>query len=200
VAAERGRQAREAYYDAVFVELAARGYQGLTVEGIVRRAGGSRGRFYHHFDNKRDALVQAYRAHTESTVCYIEEALAGGATVEQAITADVTRQLRRMPASLVLASLEMHLMAARDNEIRDIIMKDYEAKLRFCEQLFRRGIDNGELRADVDPVQCAHFVYSCSFGVYLVHFGTGAQDSLIAKTRAKLRLLFDALRAAPSRG
>lgn len=199
MAAERGRQAREAFYDAVFMELAARGYQGLTVEGIVRRAGGSRGRFYHHFDNKRDALVQAYRAHTASTVSYIEEALEGGATVEQAITADIMRQLRRMPAALVLASLEMHLLAARDAEIRDIIASDYEAKLKFCARLFQRGIDSGELRADLDPVECARLIYSCSFGVYLVHFGTGAQDSLVTKMRAKLRMIFDALRATPGR-
>jgi TetR/AcrR family transcriptional repressor of nem operon len=194
VRAERGKQARETYYDAVFQELAARGYHGMTVEGIVRRAGGSRGRFYHHFDNKHDALVQTYRAQTQAWVRDVRDAMGRGATVEQALSGALLQLVRVEPATLPIALLEMHLLAARDLEIRKIIASDYETKLNFTAELIRGGMQTGELRAGLDAVMCAHQLYSAVCGLCLVHFGTGCQHPLDEPVATALRLLFDALR------
>ena len=56
-----GSHQRERIIDALAATLAERGYAGLTVTEIARRAGVSHRTFYQHFPNKRDAILIAAR-------------------------------------------------------------------------------------------------------------------------------------------
>ena len=64
-ASGRGRTRRR-LSEAALREFAERGYQPVTVEDIVRRAGTSRATFYLHFSKKSDVLLEIYSTQQEA--------------------------------------------------------------------------------------------------------------------------------------
>lgn len=62
-------------YAAAVVEIAKRGYQAATIEGIATRAGASAHTFYNHFDSKHDALLAAYDAGIAQAYAFTQPAV-----------------------------------------------------------------------------------------------------------------------------
>jgi AcrR family transcriptional regulator len=54
------RDPRERILVAMAETVAKRGYQGTTIEHIVKRAGVSRATFYEHFENREDCLLAGF--------------------------------------------------------------------------------------------------------------------------------------------
>jgi AcrR family transcriptional regulator len=54
------RDPRERILVAMAEVVAKRGYQGATIERIVKRAGVSRATFYEHFDNREDCMLAGF--------------------------------------------------------------------------------------------------------------------------------------------
>ena len=54
------RDPRERILVAMAEIVAKRGYQGTTIEHIVKRAGVSRATFYEHFENREDCLLAGF--------------------------------------------------------------------------------------------------------------------------------------------
>lgn len=57
----RVRPARERVLEAMLLVSGERGYEHISVQDVIERAGASRATFYKHFDDKEDCFVQAYR-------------------------------------------------------------------------------------------------------------------------------------------
>lgn len=57
---ERGRVTRRALLEAARREFGVQGYGGAAVEDIVKRAGVTKGAFYHHFSGKQDLFAHVY--------------------------------------------------------------------------------------------------------------------------------------------
>lgn len=58
--AVQGRATREALLEAARAEFGARGYAETGVEEIVRRAGVTKGAFYHHFSGKEELFLRVF--------------------------------------------------------------------------------------------------------------------------------------------
>jgi AcrR family transcriptional regulator len=56
----RVRRARERLLEAVLLVSGERGYEHISVQDVIERAGASRATFYKHFDDKEDCFAQAY--------------------------------------------------------------------------------------------------------------------------------------------
>lgn len=195
---DRGKRTREAVYQAVMVELSLHGYLGITVAGIVRRAGISRGRFYHHFRSAHDALRRAYRAHTDATVQHIAK---GSAAQEEAIEAVIRGDLERLATKvatdgLLRAAVELHLAASRDAAIRAVMTSDYERKIDVAASALREGIRRGEFRKNCNPREVAARIYRACFGLYLVRLSLGLTDSLSVALQRELDPIFASIRCS----
>jgi AcrR family transcriptional regulator len=59
------RRARERLLEAVLLVSGERGYESISVQDVIERAGASRATFYKHFEDKEDCFVQAYREASE---------------------------------------------------------------------------------------------------------------------------------------
>jgi len=57
----RVRPARERLLEAVLLVSGERGYEHISVQDVIERAGTSRATFYKHFGDKEDCFAQAYR-------------------------------------------------------------------------------------------------------------------------------------------
>ncbi|MFD1178974.1 TetR/AcrR family transcriptional regulator [Paenibacillus puldeungensis] len=66
----------EALLSAAVEEFLQKGYDGASIDGIARRAGMSKGGFYHHFPNKEVLLMEANRKLSEPIVAMAEQAYA----------------------------------------------------------------------------------------------------------------------------
>ncbi len=56
----RVRPARERLLEAMLMVSGERGYEHISVQDVIERAGASRATFYKHFDDKEDCFAQAY--------------------------------------------------------------------------------------------------------------------------------------------
>jgi AcrR family transcriptional regulator len=73
---------------AAMVELVAkRGYQGTSIERIVKRAGVSRATFYENFENREDCLLAGFSDAVEELRRRVEEAIAGAGEWPQQVRA-----------------------------------------------------------------------------------------------------------------
>ncbi|HEX6357591.1 helix-turn-helix domain-containing protein [Actinophytocola sp.] len=110
---DRSSSTREALVTAARELFAARGYQAVPADEIVRSAGVTRGAMYHHYADKQ-ALFRAV----------VEE-------LEKEITAEVADAFRRAPDVLtgMTAALEVFLDACLRDDVRRISLTDAPAVL-----------------------------------------------------------------------
>jgi len=87
----RGQQTRErllAVAETLFVDI---GYQGVSIERIVQRAGVTKGAFYHHFNDKLSAFLAVFeRIDREMSERVMEAGLAGTSPLDM-----IRRGMRR---------------------------------------------------------------------------------------------------------
>jgi AcrR family transcriptional regulator len=123
--------------------FAARGYQAVPADEIVRAAGVTRGALYHHYADKQ-GLFRAV----------VEE-------LEREITADVDAAFGRAPDAVsgMAAALEVFLDACLRDDVRQISLTDAPAVLGwatwreieaeyglgFLVDVLTRGIENGQI-------------------------------------------------------
>ncbi len=56
----RNRPSRERLLEAMLLVSGERGYENISVQDVIERAGASRATFYKHFEDKEDCFAQAY--------------------------------------------------------------------------------------------------------------------------------------------
>jgi AcrR family transcriptional regulator len=147
-AAER----RRSIVRATVTVVAARGYERASFAEIARTAGVSKGLIWHYFTDGEDLLVQTAR----TTLVDLREAVVAELDLSAPVP-DVVRAAIAAAARLVHTHAEQ--LAAMDAIVRGMRAPDgaprldsseYEETYAGQEALFRRGQDEGSLRA-LDP-------------------------------------------------
>ena len=87
------------------------GYAGLTVRGVVERAGVSRRTFYEHFSNKQDVFLAVYDVVVERLAGDVRLAYASGRTYPQQVAFGLETFLGRL-AALPRAGARLHRAGA----------------------------------------------------------------------------------------
>jgi AcrR family transcriptional regulator len=80
----------------VIEEVSETGYAGLTVRGVVERAGVSRRTFYEHFSNKQDVFLAVYDVVVERLAGDVRLAYASGRTYPQQVAFGLETFLGRL--------------------------------------------------------------------------------------------------------
>jgi AcrR family transcriptional regulator len=130
--------------------VAKRGYQGTTIEHIVKRAGVSRATFYEHFENREDCLLAGFSDAEKELQRRVAEATEAGEwpeRVRSALTAFVD-YCASEPA-LARTCLVESVTAG------PVAMERYERALTSFAPLFHEGRDQpgaGELPDDLEDL------------------------------------------------
>jgi AcrR family transcriptional regulator len=170
--------------------FAAHGYDGTSIEAVLREAKISRGALYHHFDGK-EALFAAVLETVEADVAGAIAKAAGG-------VAD--------PVAAFRAGCDAWLRLARDPVVRQIALIDAPAVVgwqqwraideRYAFGMLKAGLQAaaaaGRVRADVVEV-LAHMLLAALAEVALVVARAGDGAKAIRQGQAAVRELLDRL-------
>jgi AcrR family transcriptional regulator len=178
----RSTQADEAILEAAVEIFAEVGLEGLTVEGVAARAGVGKATIYRRYPGKMELVVAAVRCFTQPRLAPPDTGTTCGdlaALVDGLIVMLTTTPLGRALPTLVAARTRVPEL---DHTYTDIVA---EKRARSA-VVIRRGIDRGDLRADVDPEIVIDCYVSPIFYRFLVTgapldetFATGIVDATL---------------------
>jgi len=134
------------------------GYHQTGVRDIAKRAGVSLGNLYNHFPGKHDVLVE---------IAALERAEMNPFLDLLARPGSATRILDRFLTSYanylakpedVILTIEISSEAIRKPDIGELFIANREELVAALASVMKRGIDDGEFRASLDPEDAAHLV------------------------------------------
>jgi len=146
----RSEKSRQAILNAADDLLAEVGYAAVTIEGIAARAGVGKQTIYRWWSSKAEVLMDNYASDASEQLALAETGQ---------IDADLRTYLRKLvrfltqdPAGLVLTALIGQ--AQHDRDMAAVFRRDHLAAQQGRERdLLRRGIERGQLPADLDVDQ-----------------------------------------------
>ncbi|GAC57921.1 putative TetR family transcriptional regulator [Gordonia hirsuta DSM 44140 = NBRC 16056] len=131
--------------------FAARGLRATTVRDIADTAGILSGSLYHHFDSKESMVDELLRGFLDALFARYREIVASGLSA--------TETLRQL-VIVSFESIDAHhtAVAIYQNEARQLAGQERFAYIgerntefhQLWESVLRRGVDDGEFRADLD--------------------------------------------------
>ncbi len=131
------REPRERILAAMAEIVAKRGYQGTTIELIVKRAGVSRATFYEHFENREDCLLAGfYDAAVE-----LQRRMEGAASKASEWPGQVHAALAAFLDYAVDNPALARTCIVESVTAGPVAMERYELALRAFVPLFRKGRD-----------------------------------------------------------
>jgi TetR/AcrR family acrAB operon transcriptional repressor len=170
---EEAAQTRQALLDAALTVFSQEGYEAARLEDIAQTAGVTRGAIYHHFDNKAGlfaALIEDASALGNQAISRAVEE--GGAFAEIAARILVytlnlleeDRRFREVTAlSLFLPGTSPELAAFREQRVQEA-----RELVDNVSGLFQMGIEQGDLRHDLDPAAVARGFLAFQNGLALL--------------------------------
>jgi AcrR family transcriptional regulator len=163
---QRGQQTRSNILAAAAVAFAEQGYDATGVAEICRRAGVSKGAFYHHFSSKQDLFLELLERWLIALDEQLEEVRTGEAAVPEQLL-DMTRMIRQVfqvAEEQLPIFLEFWTKAARDPAVWEATIAPYRRYRAFFANLIESGVTEGTLRS-IDPHTAARVVVSLAVGL-----------------------------------
>lgn len=192
--AKRGRPARytpDELLDVVVSVFISRGYDATSMDDLARATGLTKSSFYHHVSGKEELLRRAVaRAVDALFAVLVEPASVDGRAVdrlEHVVRRSVDVLAAELPYVIVLLRVRGNTAAERWALNR---RREFDRRLS---ALVRAAIDEGDVRADLDPALLTRLLFGMVNGVAEWYRPNGAHQSS-AVADALVRLAFDGLR------
>jgi AcrR family transcriptional regulator len=198
---QRGEETRSELLQAAAAAFAEQGYDATSVAQICRRAGVSKGAFYHHFESKQDLFLSLLDFWLDGLVQQLEVARLGAATMPGGLVrmAEEARIVFEMADQYVPIFLEFFAQARRDPAILEKTIEPYQIYRRFFARLIQFAIQDGSLR-EVDPDLVAQAILSLAIGLVwqCIHYPDESDWGDVAVS--SVRLLLEGIEAGAGRG
>ncbi|MEU7749328.1 TetR/AcrR family transcriptional regulator [Nonomuraea sp. NPDC049158] len=142
----RGAVLEQAIYQATLRELTTLGYNGLTMEGVARRAQTGKAALYRRWPSKKDLVLDALL----HTLPQAREITASNSARDNLIAA-LTIMSDTLAGEMATPGLGVMLEMLREPELRQAFgARVVEPRLRLVEAILHRAAARGELRADAE--------------------------------------------------
>jgi len=175
--------------------FAQKGYDATGVADICTAATVSKGAFYHHFPAKQavfQALLEGWLAQLDAQM---QTAFARSVDVPSGLTAMAgeTGPIFAGANSRSLIFLEFWMQASRQPDIWQIAVAPYHRYVDVFSGLIQKGIQEGSIRADVDPHSAAQAVIAIALGLFLQAFFDPQGEDWQQITQRAVRILVDGM-------
>ena len=189
----RALATREAILRGAAIVFERLGYGNASLADVVQEAAVTKGALYFHFGSK-DELAQAVIAEQNRLSQLSGQAIValGRPALETMILlcADLGRQLVHDP--VVQAGIRLTTEAA---SFPPSVLEPHREWLVVFENLIRRAVEEGDLRADIAPDVLARFIIPAFTGVQLVSAVFTTRQDLLTRIREMWEILLPSIAA-----
>lgn len=155
-AAERERGLRERIIEIATRLFAEHGFSGTSVRKLVEACGCTKPALYYYFDNKETLFREVVAMHMDRTSRMIAEAVDGPGPVRARIHAAVAGFVAYARAEPTVMRLLQRIETQPEDGAPEVnIMATRELHLQMLSKLVQQGIESGQLRAGMAPLDCA---------------------------------------------
>ena len=164
----RGEETRSHILQAAEQCFAQHGYDGTGVAEICRRAGVTKGGFYHHFPSKQALFMELLDRWLAELNTQLEAAHAEADTIPEGLLqmAGMVRPVFQVAGEQLPIFLEFWTKAARDPAVWQATIAPYRRYRDLFSGMIEAGITEGTLRP-VDPEMAAQVIVSLAVGLVL---------------------------------
>lgn len=166
---QRGEETRTRILDVAQEAFARYGYDATGVAEICRRAGVTKGGFYHHFPSKQDVFLEMLQRWLEGLDQQLEAMRSDDETVPQelqAMTAMVPAVFQDAGGRLSLF-LEFLIKAGRSPAVWQATVAPFRKYHAFFAEMIGDGVREGSLR-DVEPELASHLLLAFAVGLLAI--------------------------------
>ena len=193
---KRSEQTRSRILEAAQECFAQAGYDGTGVAEICRRAGLSKGAFYHHFPTKQAVFFELLNGWLAGVDAQMTSFRAGMPTVPEGLMrmAVMVRPVFDAAGEQLPMFLEFLSQAARDPEIWKATIAPYRKYRAFFAEMMEEGVIEGSLK-NIDAQIASQVVVSLAVGLVLqgVLDPGGADWGLVAQEG--IRMILDGIQS-----
>jgi AcrR family transcriptional regulator len=195
---ERALRTRELIIERAAEAFERQGYEGASLNEIIRSTGLTKGAFYHHFSSKDDLAYAVFRAKQGELAGRIREAARDRPDALEALG-----EMLRLRARLLVSepALGCFLRLASELGVRcgpgSEFAASYEVPVGIMTDLVRQGQAQGVIRAELDPRAAGEAIVAAMLGTdELSKVVSGGRD-LTRRTEAWLGVMIAGLAAPP---
>jgi AcrR family transcriptional regulator len=162
---QRGEETRSRILDAALEAFAQYGYDAASVAEICRRAGVTKGGFYHHFSSKQALFLELLERWLQGIDEQLEALRSGADTVPEELMSmtAVVRPVFEDAKGRLLIFLEFLTKAGQSPEVWQATVVPFRKYQGFFAGMFKEGIDEGSLRS-VDADLASRVLLSFAIG------------------------------------
>jgi TetR/AcrR family acrAB operon transcriptional repressor len=167
---EEAEQTRKDLLNAALSVFSRKGYQSTRLEDIAKEAEVTRGAIYHHFGSKAGLYIALMEDVSTALNRIIEDAMKAGGSFIDVYTNVIIQTLHELQTDRRTRQvLELlYLRTCYGPELREVIeaqRQEEKGWVAFLAQSMQKGINAGDLRADLDPVEAARAYISFQNGL-----------------------------------
>lgn len=190
------QRTRERVLSAARRLFSERGYEGATIRDIAQAAGMSTGAVFASFADKSELFDEILTADYEVIYAQMVQAARAGATVDEALLGlfGVAYSFHLDQLPLLRASIAVSWTRSDAAERR--ARTDVKHIFRLIGEVTQRGIDQGQLKSDIN----AKLLAEMTWDVYVANyrravFDGWSADALLARLSDQLKVIFAGARA-----
>ena len=168
---EEAEITRQNLLKAALAVFSRQGYNATRLEDIADEAGVTRGAIYHHFGGKAELFNTLAGEYSSSRITpIIESALKEGGTPLEMLCRMLVRVMEYVEIDEDFRAVTELVLFKTENvpELAEGMQRKITSNrelLNYMAQFVQQGIDAGEVRADVDPLDAAIGLYGLLSGV-----------------------------------
>ena len=158
--AEEAAQTRQDILDAALTVFSQKGYHATRLADIAKAADVTRGAIYHHFDNKAKLYNELIAEASSIGSSAVQDAMMSGGSFTEICALILINSLTLLENNRQMRQItELSLFkTGHDPELQEFEMMRQQQAITVVEgiaMLMQQGIQNGDLRADLDPFDVA---------------------------------------------
>ena len=190
----RAEETRTQLLEAAAICFGQEGYNAASVADICRRAGVSKGAFYHHFASKHELFLQLMHSWLTGIDDQLDSARLGAVSIPEALMDMVgaAEFVFQMADQYIPIFVEFYIQASRDQDVWSAANEPHRRYHEFFAQLFEAGVKEGSLKP-VDPALASRVLVSLALGLLLQGMINPDRQDWARVAREGVRMLLDGL-------
>jgi len=161
---------KEEYLQAATELFTKKGFFRTSVDDIIRKAGRSKGGFYHHFKSKNELMRTLFKKMMNEFGGTLLDGIRSGKPIGPAFQTYLNSPpIREIMSSKYMNMVaELYAMALHDRGVRELMRDFHREAIGLFEEVLRMGKANGELAFEEPTRQMAESLYHAIRGSMLI--------------------------------